>query len=476
VTARRERGLLLATPVVAAAAVALGLRLGASGSARAAIVRGAPASAAGTGLAWQVAAFDAGPVAREPLAAAPLTVVARLGGHEAARWTGVTNGEGVAEALLPIENVAGLSLEVRSVDALLARGPVEMDPARPRRAEGVWMLFARRDGPIALDVAVPGGRVAPGFPASVWIRATLESTHAPVAGAVIDLQQDASLSFARSTARTDSRGWAEVTTTPAGLALSFSFTARTQEGLTGEWVGGLQAAPGGAWIRVRERYGTNEGPEIEIVAPSSRASAYLEVDDARGRAWATTLTFASAGQGAPTAFARAPPLAPGLYWAVVASDPSGAEQLAPSASVRPFFVAPSDEAALRLGPDPGECVAERDVREMPRALSACLAVAPFAAVPRWTALDGFDGRRGLDRQRRDRGLAVAVGALALAGMLELLLLLRAATRSAAHFPAELSAAAPPRVISSAGAGRVALALFISLLGFALLAVFLLRVG
>jgi hypothetical protein len=44
-----ERLLLLATPVVAMAAVALGLRVGAGGGMRAAVVYGAPESGAGTG-------------------------------------------------------------------------------------------------------------------------------------------------------------------------------------------------------------------------------------------------------------------------------------------------------------------------------------------------------------------------------------------------------------------------------------------
>ena len=122
---------------------------------------------------------------------------------------------------------------------------------------------------------------------------------------------------------------------------------------------------------------------------------------------------------------------------------------------RPFFVAASDEAALAFGTDPEACAPPRDVREKASAGLACLALSAIAPAPRWMALDGFVMQRALDRDARAKGLAVALGALAIAVVLEATLLLRAAAGGRAR--------------------TVAVAVLVGLLGFALLAAFIVRV-
>ena len=88
-------------------------------------------------------------------------------------------------------------------------------------------------------------------------------------------------------------------------------------------------------------------------------------------------------------------------------------------------------------------------------MSSCLALSPITPTPRWIALDGFVGQRALDHAARARGLAVALGAIAIAVLLEAALLWRAAARRPA--------------------GTVAVAILVGLLGFALLAAFIVRV-
>src|ERR1700690_234395 len=92
---------------------ALGLRAGAGG--------GAPASGAGTGLAWQIIAFREDRGVRQPDARAMLDVTARNRGREV-RWSGATNDDGAAEVPDGLASAEGVSIEVRAEGKLLAGG------------------------------------------------------------------------------------------------------------------------------------------------------------------------------------------------------------------------------------------------------------------------------------------------------------------------------------------------------------------
>ncbi|HEX3344763.1 MAG TPA: hypothetical protein VHS09_09335, partial [Polyangiaceae bacterium] len=140
-SARFERLLLLAAPAAAMATVALGLRIGAGHAVRAAVVYGAPPSGAGTGLAWQVVAFDEERGYREPAPHLELDVLARAldvdapeGGREA-RWHGATSDDGAVEMLLPFASPA-VHLEVRAGRRLLAAGDAAPPPPMPRIPAG----------------------------------------------------------------------------------------------------------------------------------------------------------------------------------------------------------------------------------------------------------------------------------------------------------------------------------------------------
>ena len=470
--ARGERLLLVLTPAVAMTAVALGLRLGASGAQVAAEVRGAPASGAGTGLAWQIVVSRDEHGAREPVGGVELDGIARAAGVDAL-WHGRTNDDGVAEALFALPVAQRVWMQVRTGATLLAEGICDGPPpegrAEPANPAGGWLSFARREGAIAIDVAVLGHRVAPGFAAELWVRATDAVTGAPLRGVTVDLEDDSSFVRASPGPRgvvTDTRGWATLTAVPAGLAVTATLRARSREARMGEWTGGLYMSPGAARLETRRRWEPTESPEFAIATPTMWSNAYIEIDDSRGRAWAAARTPAAQRDGTSSVEVRAPALGPGLYWAVVSEDPAGAATLSPGTIARPFFVASTDEAALAFGTDRQECLSPADARETSSAVSSCLALSATPPVPRWRALDGFAAARAVDRGTRAKGRAIALGAIVAAMLLEAILLLRAST--ARNMTTTAAAARAERL------ARVAVALLVGLLGFALLAAFIAR--
>ncbi|HSY24392.1 MAG TPA: hypothetical protein VK841_19830 [Polyangiaceae bacterium] len=446
----------LLVAAAAVLAVAFGLRFGASPSVRAAIVFGAPASGAGAGLAWTLVVLEGDRGARSPLARFDVAVSARAG-SSAAEWRGTTNEDGVAEALLafpaaPLPSTA-IDIEVRNGDTVLAIGRAAPPHVLAQTPALPWMPFAQRTGPIALDVAVPSGRAAPGFATPVWVRATEAagpSRGARVADVDVDVEPEASVASAVAQGRTDPEGWEEIDVVPVGLAVALHLTAKDRNGRTGEWIGGLTMSPGAANLATRDRVSPGESPAFDVTWPTARTAGYVEIDDAAGRAWATTSL---------AAHVTAPPLPAGLYWVVASGDPGGATSFGPGSIARAFAVAGGDDAALAYGADRDECGAPGDPRVPARQLASCLAVTPLVPAPRWVALDGFVGAHARDAAKRAQGLAVAVGAVFTAMALETVLLLRVA----------LSARAGLRSASSVVAG-----VLVAALGFLLLAAFLLR--
>jgi hypothetical protein len=479
VISRIERVVMLGAPVIALATVALGLRLGAPEGVRAAVVYGAPASRAGTGLAWQVMTFEESARGREVISLANLQVLARAGAGEA-RWRGATNEDGAAEVLLALPTDEGVDLEVSAGRAVLASGPASMPvPATRSPPRSAWARFARREGAIALDVAVLGQHVPAGFPATIWVRATDPMSGAALPGVAIELAPDSSLLPSSPGEPTDERGWAKVLATPIGHAVTMILRANARDGREGTWAGALFVSPGASRVIARARYLPSEEPAIDLVVPNLRKTAYFEIDDAQGRVWAQALrveNVVEANAAMPTASLRAPRLAPGLYWAVASDDPMGAAQLGPGTSVGPFFVASTDDEALSFGTDRSECMPPSGVRDVARVVSLCLALAAAAPVPRWKALDGFDLQHARDRDKHARGLGLAVGAIVVAALLETILLLRAAAASRARLRALADTGETPQPLRTGRIVGVVVALLVALLGFVLLAAFVARAG
>jgi hypothetical protein len=476
---RVDRTLMVVTPMITMAVVTLGMRMGADSAVRAAVVVGAPPSAAGTGLAWQVLTFDEDHAMREPVAVPELSVTARTAQGNVS-WRGATNEDGAAETLLAVEDARRVWLEVRAGGAVLAAGDAEVPGSFGASGPSTaWTRFTRREGTVALDVAILGQRVASGFPASLWVRATDPTTHAGVAGVTIEPEQDASLSADAAQAQTDACGWAHVAVTPMGHAVALTLHAHDPRGKTGLWAGALFVSPGAAQVSMRDRYSPEEEPVIELVMPNVRTTAYVEIDDARGRAWAAAVPLAPREGGLPGATVHAPRLSPGLYWTVASSDPAAGALLGPGASARPFFVAASDEQALAFGTERAECASSRNPREPARALSICASLVAPTPIPRETLLDGFAAKHALRAHKRARSMALSLGAIAIAMVLETVLLVRTARRARMR----LHAAASDGELESElvderaeRAGKLGIALLVAMLGFVLLAAFLARAG
>ncbi len=477
-----DRWLLAVTPAVAMATVGLGLRVGAGEKVRAAMVYGAPDARAGTGQAWQLAVFDEERGVREPVQLEGIDVVAHAGTSEL-RWQVATNEDGAAELAMPLKQAPD-RIEVSAGGKVLVSGqtrPAPPSAESPARAQ--WARFARRAGPISLDVALLGQRAASGFPASLWIRARDAGTGKPRDGVAIRVESDPALTPAEPTVTTDALGWAHLIVTPMGFSVPLLLHAEYTGAQTGppgdnagEWAGGLFISPGGARIAMQDRYAPGSPVALEVTVPTMRKTAYVEVDDAAGRAWAVAAPLPPSDAAMPRAALQAPPLAPGLYWAVAADDPTGASKLGPGTMARPFFVAESDEAALAFGTDHDACVAPTDIRETSRVLQACLAIVAPAPVSRWTALDGFAFQRARDARRRAQGLSIALSAIALAVILEVVLLLRLVAASRARLRAVSAERDAGNALRTGRVWGIVVALLVAMLGFALLGAFLVRLG
>lgn len=469
------RALMVATPFVAMLTLAVGLRVGASDVVRAAVVSGAPSSHGSTVRAWPVMVFDDDNGQREAAAHVPLVVQATAGG-KTALWQGTTNEDGAAE--LSLDLPAGpVQLQARVDGAVVAYGVAEVPAALARDpVTSAWAKFARREGDVVLDVALQGQRAASGFPSSVWVRATDGKTQAPVGGVKIAIDPDAGLTLAQSTVTADDRGWAHITATPLGYSVPLVLHAKAADGRTGEWAGGLFVSPGASGLVAKDLYAPDEDVVFDVVVPTVRTTAYVEIDDAQGRAWGAAVPIPPSTSSTPRATVTGPKLAPGLYWIAAAGDASGAAALGPGSITRPFFVAKTAVDALAFGTDAATCAAPGDVRDTPRVVSACLALVAPTGVPRWLAVDGFAYKKERDAMQRARGLTIAMLGLLVAILLEAVLVLRGAALARAELrAAEKSAEGGGAKLVGRG-WNVAVGLLLAMMGFALIGTFLARLG
>ncbi len=466
---------IAATPIVAVVILALGLRLGAGDDIHAAVVRAAPPAASAAGLAWQIETSIESRGTHTPVAIPSLEVVARSGGHEA-KWSGASNDEGVAEAWLPLPGVKlhdPVELDVRdtATGEHLASGYAHwQDVGDPPSPGAAWSKYARRVGPIALDVAVYGSKLASETPGIVWVRATDATTGAPVPAATITPSGEG-LSFESATSVTDARGWARLDVKPLGLVYDLVLHASTDTAHVGDWAGAIASAPGGCGVSMPSRLVPNVQQTFEIVAPAKRDLAYVEIDDDTGRVSAEIREFHTDAMHRLHASFDVPRLPPGFYRLVVAGDSRGGETLAPSAMEWPFLVAATDAAAVALPDAPAACRVSADAPDLDRVVGWCLALEPPHAIVKWPTLDGFPIKHGVEAQRRLQGFLVAIGSLAIAAVLETLLILGAVTAERRKMRAAVDLEATRQ---SGAAARVVVGLLVALLGFALIAMLVMR--
>jgi hypothetical protein len=454
-----ERGAMVLVPLVAVATLALGLRIGSESAVRAAVVFGAPPANERTGLAWQLVTIKDDRGVREAIELPHVSMIAQSKGREA-RWDGSTNSDGVAEAWLDLPGISAgdpVSLEVRTPDEKtpLAEGLTSW-PADTSREPAGGPVFARpskQTGALLIEVAVYGGRLAPGFVSSVWVHVRDAVTGQGVPAAVVDADAEPGLSVSTSRVTTDREGWAELRVTAEIHVVALGLRASPPRAVgsnSGRWYGALPVAPGGFFVSV-PTIPPGEPHGFEVLTQTVLPRVYVEVDDAVGRAFAASLSVEH-GEAGPHALFDVRALTAGTYWLVTSGDPRAAETLEGAAIARPFVVARADDAHREaLGPR-----------------LATLAPPRFS---RFVALDGLAGRRMADAGKRRCGLGLAFGSLFVAAALEAMLVLRAVGRSRRELAAVAEVAGEPeaRLEQRFNAASVLIGLLIALLGFALLA-------
>jgi hypothetical protein len=474
-TDRFSRVLMVATPFVAMAALAVGLRVGAGSAERAAIVSASPASSHSPVTTWPMMVFDEDLGQREAATHVPLVVQGKAGG-KTALWRGETNEDGAAEVLLDLPP-GPIDVDVQADGHALAFGTTAVPAVVTRDPlTSGWARFARREGDVVMDVALLGQRAASGFPASVWVHATDGKTQAPLASVAIAIEPDPGLTPAAPSVVTDDRGWAHIAATPLGYSVPLVLHAKDGKGRAGEWAGGIFVSPGASGIVAKELYAPDESVAFDVIVPTVRTTAYVEIDDVLGRAWAAAVPMPASANATPRATVTGPKLAPGLYWIVAAGEVGAATTLGPGTIARPFFVAGSADKALAFGTDASTCAAPGDVRDASRAMSACLSLVNPTAVPRWLALDGFVYRHQRDALQRARGVLIAIVALLLAIGLEAVLILRAAALARKRVKAAEASAEGGNAPLQAHGWNVAVGVLLAMLGFALLGAFLVRLA
>ncbi len=454
---------LVVTPVLAIATLAVGMVVGAKRTVHATIVYGAPPARGSSALAWQVITLVEDDGTRSTEARRGITVRASSKGREAT-WRGDSNEDGAAEMRLELPGVARgdaitLSITADGVPEPLAEGRVAWDDAAWANASPpAFAVASKREGPIALDVAVVGTKlVARGF-TPVLVRATARSDGHPLAGVTIATDPDPELEVKQASVTTCTLGWARVDVSARIYLGSLGLHARLPDGRTGEWYGRLPVATGSIRPQVPDVV-KGDGAELDVLA---KGIVYGEVDDAEGRAFASVADLS--GAASDRVGMHPPSLSPGLKWFVTSSEPRGAEVIEEGTTARPFLVAAAG-APMPAGVPPVDDTC---------GVEAYLAMHPSGGFRRFTALDGFVSRKDANGARRRRGLQIGLSALGVGAVLELLLLLQVARRGRG-LDAEAVRGIEPgaELVQRSSVLSVAASVLLAVLGFALFAAILL---
>jgi hypothetical protein len=452
---------MVVTPLVAIATLAVGMHVGARRTVHAAVVYAAPRARGESAFAWQVVTLVENEGTRETEARRGVTVHARANGLETT-WRGDTNDDGVGEARLALPGVARgntieLEVDADGVSEPLAKGRVTWeDAAWMGEAPGPFVRASKRTGAIALDVAVLGSKLAARSYGPILVRATSPDDGHPLANVTLVPEPEPELDVKEPAVTTCALGWARLDVSPKIYLGALALHAKHADGRKGEWFGSLPVASGSIQPGVPEVV-KGDGAELDVAA---RTSVYAEVDDGEGRAFGGWVKLP--GPGGDLAAFHPPPLSPGLKWLVLSSEPHGAEVLDDATIARPFLVSGTPMPA---GTPPSDD---------PCAVGAYLALHPAGSFRRWTALDGFIARKDANGVRRKRGLSIGLASLAVASLLELVLLLQAARGGRGLAPGAIAGIeGSAALVKRSGVGSVAITVLCALLGFGLLAAILL---
>jgi len=445
------RALIAMVAAMSIAIVALGLRVGAGETVRAAIVMGAPLGRDGLG-AWQLRTQEDDGHTRTAISTPFVARVTARG--ESRTIEGATNVDGVAEIPLDSKDLAegdDVAFDVRdAAGAVLAQGHARWPDSKsaagvaPKIADDVALRPTRSEGAVRMSVAAYGGALAPGEADRVWIHVQTSAVSANV-DAAPDLGVEIASPYRASGDPTCAHdGFIELVA--RGLNGGVELHAKDGEERAGVWYGALPVVPGAMHVALRAI--SPEGPvHVAVTSAGARTIAYVEIDDDTGREAATVLALRGEP---PRADATLDVRSPGKHFVVVSGEPTGAESMSGATRAFPIWIGPNAPCEMSL------------------------AKTAAYAFPRFVALDGFVDKHQALARRRKKGRLIAFIGLALGSLLETLLLLRAArdgkrelehVQNAIIAEGEVARVVPSRQRSLLD---VLVVLVLSLLGFALL--------
>jgi len=444
VSSRRS---ILIVAVMSIATVAIGLRVGAGETVRAAILIGSSLPHGGGRAVWQLRAQDDDGRTRTA-ATTPFVLIARSRGVERT-INSATNVDGVAEIALDVPDLSWgdrIELDVRDDrSAVLASGVAAWPKVAPAAVmfEHTILRPSRFEGALHMRVAVLGGALAPNQAGRVWVTTTSngEAPRNVRMDVTPDLGIEVDKPFAPST---DASHAGVIEIVARGHLGGIALHAHDELGREGDWYGMLPIAAGA--MHVVAPLDAEPGiVHTTITSASARTLAYVEVNDDVGRAFATMLTLTGEPPSANASFELR---TPGRSFIVVSGEPDGAANVAGATRALPIWIG-------------ANAPTEADLAEV-----------SAQAFPRFVALDGFDAKHAALAARRKRGRFIALGALALGSLLETLLLLLAAREGRQRLEALQAAIAEggdaPQPAVRRGALDVLAVLMLSLLGFVLL--------
>ncbi|HEX7667284.1 MAG TPA: hypothetical protein VF407_22285 [Polyangiaceae bacterium] len=410
--ARADTWVIVLTPALSFATLAVGLHVGASGETVAAVVEGAPPSGENMRLAWQVKVYRADRGVREVVPNEALTVTLDHSGHTSSLAI-TTTPDGVAEMVAPLPGVRGgddvvLSISRARDGLVLAQGHTTVPAFAKRGSESKGFLpYFARDGAIVLDVATEGGALPGALPGIVSIRAK-DASGQPVVGATLTFEANDFGIEKPETTRVG--GWANV----SALALlngELKITA-TKGDLKGTWSGAIPVKLGAIRAAIMPEPSNPDHKMLTLVrATTSAAQAYVEIDDAHGRAWAATPLLEPAPNGGSIGAQISLPqdLATDRVWVVAGTLPDSAETLAAGTSAWMQIDDPSPSSEV-LG---------------------ARSIVKAGTFGRTVVLDGFALASARASERKKKGLTIAIGALVAGAIVEAIAILRGASKGSA---------------------------------------------
>lgn len=459
--------IMVTAPLASLMTLAFGLHIGAEAGVHAVAVSATPRSpSVSRGYLRLTAYYDETGV-KETVELTELTVTARVRDKDQVTTTR-TSADGIVD--VPVELPADIGddeeILVRATRKEepypLVEGRIKASVLAPEKGAEPPAYRALRPtkqvGDIVVDLSIPDGRLAAEANTRAFVRMRVNG--GPPANPKVELAPEGGMdgTVVRVCPKEGLAELALVATFPiTGIGIVVT-DGDGPDKKKGEWFGAVPVAMGAP--RVLLPYSEPAGApfHLDVRASNARAGVYVMIDDAKGRAFADYKPLRVTTSGAESATVDVPPLPEGLYFLTASGDPKAVDALDSSALARPFLV-------RKTPPDP---------------CSLLNALTPTAGpIKRTQVLDGLYVRRQGDRQKKRRGLFLGLLSLTVAALLEIVLLLSAAHDARADLAARMSevldegeaASIDADTKRSRGVPRMAIAILIALLGFALIGAF-----